>query len=258
MYSSDVSERLTHMGLVGLGLMHELNTPLAMAELSLELLMERFTSATPPDPAQATEALGDLLSQVRRMSALVQRLRALATGRSSPRRAVALDAIIDSAIAIARPTLATTSAVRLIRGPQVDTHQTTDPLLLEQAVIMLILNGADAAAGGPDPQVIVSAEIGAIIVRDNGPGFGDIDAATSLGESSKGTMGVGLNVVQLIISELGGTLRLGNHPSGGAVARIDLDQRAACGPNQTNAPNQTDAPRPTDPPNGQPSDQHLS
>jgi two-component system C4-dicarboxylate transport sensor histidine kinase DctB len=221
------------MGLVGLGLVHELNTPLAMAELSLELLIERFDGPHPPDATQASAELKALLQQVRRMSALVRRLRALATGQSSPRRSIALDSVLDAAFALARPTLAAIGDVKLSRGPRVDTHLETDPLLLEQAILMLILNAADAAAGSSDARVSLSAEIGAVVVRDNGPGFSDPQAVRTLGRSSKGTMGIGLNFAELIIAELGGQLRLSNHPQGGAVARIELGQSEYASPNQT-------------------------
>lgn len=211
------------MGLVGLGLVHELNTPLTMSALALELLTERLRGPNPPSAADAAAEIQRVIDRIQRMSELVQRLRALARGKAGERAAVSLDAVIDAVFQIARPTLSEMGHVQLVRGARTDAAPVaTDPLLLEQAILLLVFNAAEAA-DGPDGAVRLQAESGAIIVHDNGPGFGDLDAAQSLGASTKGTMGIGLNFAELIITELGGRLHLGNHPLGGAVARVDLD-----------------------------------
>lgn len=225
-YPYAVNERLTRMGLVGLGLVHELNTPLTMSALALELLGERLEGPNPPSPTDAAAEIERVLGQIQRMSELVQRLRSLARGHAGQRSAVSLDAVIDGVFQLARPTLNEIGRVRLVRGARTDAAPIdTDQLLLEQAVLLLVFNAAEAA-DGPDGAVCLQAESDAIVVRDNGPGFADLSAAQSLGTSSKGTMGIGLNFAELIITELGGKLHLGNHPKGGAVARVDLRQSA--------------------------------
>ncbi|MGK0360079.1 MAG: two-component system C4-dicarboxylate transport sensor histidine kinase DctB [Bradymonadia bacterium] len=228
MYTSAVNERMTRMGLVGLGLIHELNTPLATTALALELMAERFEGPAPPTAATAAIEVRRVLARVRRMGDLVHRLRALAKGQPIAPEHVDLDTALDSAARLTRSTLSEMAMpVKVIctHGPE-PTQVLAEPMLLERAILLLALNAAEATAGlndQPDcPTVWIGRYASCLTVRDNGPGFGDLGAAQSLGESTKGTMGVGLNFAQLIVAQLGGRLRLGNHPDGGALARIEL------------------------------------
>lgn len=224
MYTSAVNERMIRMGLVGLGLVHELNTPLSTTALALELLAERFEGPNPPSAATAATEVRRVLTRVRRMGDLVQRLRSLAKGQPRAQEQVDLDSVIESAARLARSTLSEMAMqVKVICTAGTTPRQAlVEPMLLERGILLLVLNAAEAAAGRGDPTVWIGRDDMCLCVRDNGPGFGDLGAAQSLGESTKGTMGVGLNFAQLIITELGGRLRLSNHPDGGALARIDL------------------------------------
>ena len=224
MYTSAVNERMTRMGLVGLGLVHELNTPLSTTALALELLAERLEGPHPPSPAVAAAEVKAALARVRRMGELVHRLRRLAKGRPAKPVVVDLDAVLDSAAHLARATLSEmATAVRIIRTSTPPAEEAlVEPMLLERALLLLVLNAAEAAERADTPTVWIGRTGRCLSIRDNGPGFGDLDAAQCLGESTKGTMGVGLNFAQLIVSEMNGRLRLGNHPDGGAWARIEL------------------------------------
>lgn len=224
MYTSAVNERMNRMGLVGLGLVHELNTPLSTTALALELLAERLEGDAPPSPAQAASEVRAVLARVRRMGDLVQRLRALAKGHARAPTRADLDGVLDAATRLARSTLSEMAMpARVVFTPGLAPVEVlTEPVLLERALLLLVLNAAEAAAEHTDPTVWISREGRCLCVHDNGPGFGDLGAAQSLGESTKGTMGVGLNFAQLIVSELGARLRLSNPPEGGALARIEL------------------------------------
>lgn len=224
MYTSAVNERMTRMGLVGLGLIHELNTPLSTTALALELLAERLDGPDPPSAEVAAAEVRSALARVRRMGELVQRLRGLAKGQPAQAVTVDLDAVLDAAAQLARATLSEMATpVKIVRTSTAGRAQAlVEPMLLERAILLLVLNAAEAAACAGEPTVWIGRDGQCLSVRDNGPGFGDLGAAQSLGESTKGTMGVGLNFAQLLISEMNGRLRLGNHADGGAWARIEL------------------------------------
>jgi C4-dicarboxylate-specific signal transduction histidine kinase len=220
------AERLLTMGLAGLGIAHELNTPLSTTGLALELLAERLRGPSPPAPAEVAAELDRVLVTVRRMGELVRRLRALARGRGGEPEQVALDEVVDAAVQLARPTLAELSEIRVKRGDrQPDAVVRADRLLLEQALLCILLNALDALQGRGT--VTVSVRCGptapAVEVRDDGPGFAEAGEASAAGYTTKGAgMGVGLALADLIAREAGATLTADNHPDGGARVTIEF------------------------------------
>lgn len=218
---------MLRLGIVGLGLAHELNSPLTTLAMGLELLEEQLRKDPPPSLEQIARMVARQRAGVERMAALVDHMRALATGRGQGVERFALDTVIDAVFELTRPALRELDGAALHRGPRAATlFVRADQILVEQAICCLVLNGADAS--GTEGSVTVSlAQAGdgiEIQVRDSGPGFDDIEAALTVGATSKGTrgMGVGLALVATIVEQAGGELRLANHPDGGAVATLVL------------------------------------
>lgn len=209
-------DRLRTLGLVGLGLVHELNSPLTSTALSLELLLDQLDSGA--DPSAVRAQVAENLARVQRMAGLVHRFRALARGESQATQCVALDHVADRAARLARATLGEVGGEVTIRtqaapAPPVQ----ADALLLEHAVLCLVLNAADV---GQTVEIVV--EPGAVHVDDDGPGIPDPEKALQLGYSEKGGrgMGVGLALVQLIAADAGAQLTVAQSPQGGA--RVSL------------------------------------
>jgi C4-dicarboxylate-specific signal transduction histidine kinase len=204
-------QRLMRMGLAGLGLAHELNGPLTTTALALELLAERLRTH-PPSPEDTAAELDRVLAGVRRMGALVRHLRALARGESLGVSSVLLDEVVDAALRLARPAMQELGT-EVVRGPErLGVRIEADRLLLEQALLCVLLNGAEAAAG----RVLVAVEGAAVVVEDDGPGF----TPPQVGQTSKAQgMGVGLSLARLIVEEAGGRLEVG---PGALGARVRL------------------------------------
>ncbi|MCB9539656.1 MAG: hypothetical protein H6704_25880 [Myxococcales bacterium] len=224
-----MQERLLTLGVMGLGLAHELQSPLTATALGLELLALRLRGDDPPGAAEVADEVERTLERVRRMAALVQRMRAFAKAGGGADEAVDLNRAADEALALTRPALSELSAARLVRGAQDAVPLVRgDRLLLEQAIGCLIINAADAlgAAEGAERTVTVAvrrlADGAALEVLDDGPGFPDAEAARAPGVSSKGEagMGVGLALVELVARDAGAILEIGNRPDGGARAAL--------------------------------------
>ncbi|MEZ4437329.1 MAG: HAMP domain-containing sensor histidine kinase [bacterium] len=222
------TDELLTLGLVGLGLAHELNSPLTVAALGLELLSDRLRGDAPPDPHAAADAVDRVLAGVRRMGALVDRFRRFARGEGGQPVDVALDEVADAVHAMVRPALAEISTVALVRAARVEEARVhVDPLLLEQAVAIVTLNAADAMRGRGGRISIavgVDGDDAAVVVEDDGAGFAAPDDAVRIGYSSKGAagMGVGLPLARRIVEEAGGSVTIENRAEGGARVSLRL------------------------------------
>jgi two-component system sensor histidine kinase RegB len=123
-----------------------------------------------------------------------------------------------------RPATASTLAVaaalpapRLLADPR-----------LEQAVLNLLNNAANASNQPIDITLGWSAGRIAIDVRDRGPGFPD--AVLSQGgtvpfPAHENGSGIGLMLTRAAVEQLGGRLLLENPPGGGALARLEIPAR---------------------------------
>ena len=119
---------------------------------------------------------------------------------------------------------------------RIDIDGSIDTVLAEriqfqQAVINLVRNAVEAAAGARDPVVVVRGRRVSdgyrISVEDNGPGVpaNDLDAVMRPLTTSKANgMGLGLSVTRTIVESHGGSLRLDRSALGGAAFSICLPQ----------------------------------
>lgn len=231
------SDELLTLGLVGLGLAHELNSPLTAAALGLELLTDRLRSETPPAPNDTADAIDRVLAQVRRMALLVDRFRRFARGEGDRAARVDLDAIADAVHALVRPALAEISTVELVRTTRASSAAVVvaDAILMEQAVAIAVLNAADALRlrGGRIELSVQCLSGSAVLdVDDDGPGFAAPVQAGQVGFSSKGAdgMGIGLPLARRIVEDAGGALEIGNRDPGGARVRLRLPLAPADAP----------------------------
>jgi len=215
-------ERVVAIGTLAAGAAHELGTPLAtMALLAGELVNE----------AQLSTAARDDIALLRQQ---IQVCKGIITGLS--RRAGAerpesspalpadqwLDALCQRWQA-ARPHVQSRLARR---GPGPAPAITADPRL-EQALLNLLNNAANASRQTIELTLDWSPPDLVIEVRDRGPGFPP-SVLERGGESSfpahEHGIGIGLMLTRSAIEQLGGRLILNNPDDGGALARVELPQ----------------------------------
>lgn len=218
-------ERVTAMGTLAAGAAHELGTPLATMTL---LAGELADDERLPDDAR--EDLELLRQQIMLCKQIITRLsRRAGAERLENIPLQAVDRWMDG---LRQQWQATRpgSGSRLIISSDGDPPDILADPRLEQAVLNLLNNAANACPHPLEIRLVWSSQEIEIEIRDQGPGFPDslLDnfGRIKLPEHAGG-FGIGLVLTRAAIEQLGGRLSLSNREQGGALARISLPRKPA-------------------------------
>ncbi|MCU1392910.1 MAG: hypothetical protein JWM34_1338 [Ilumatobacteraceae bacterium] len=199
---------------------HELRTPLTSLRTNVDVL--RRHADLPGD--MRTRVLDDLDTEVSELSALVEEVVAVGSGRSSDEQARVMplaDAINAAAGRVGRRT------GRLIHVDADDAVVVAQRSLLERAITNLLDNAAKF--DHTDLPIEITAQHGRVAVRDHGPGIADADLShvfdrffRAVGARSLPGSGLGLSIVTEVAGAHGGSTFATNAPDGGAVVGFEL------------------------------------
>nr|WP_092999385.1 sensor histidine kinase [Rhizobium sp. NFR07] len=222
--------KLAGLGQMSAALSHELNQPLAAAKTYAEtagLLIERDRIEEAGDNLRRISALID------RMASISRHLRNFARKPNEKLGAVSVEDVIRDTIDIISARLKAADA-----SLEISVEPSLPPVMagairLQQVLVNIVTNAADAVEGLEDRRIDVTAsgvgEKVLIVIRDRGPGV-----AAAIRErifdpffTTKGVgkgLGLGLSISYNIVKDFGGSLSVTDHPEGGAVFTIELDQ----------------------------------
>lgn len=218
--------RLAALGEMAAGMAHEIRNPLGGIQLYASMLAK--------DLAQMPASL-DLVKKisggVKRLESLVSQVLAFSRDIRVNPAATDLAQIVGRAVEMASPKLDACHVVWEIEGPA-EMPVTLDPLLVEQAVLNLLLNAAEAMEErGGALRIFYSTgkEVDArqvrLIVRDAGPGIpaSVLDKIFDPFFTTKDTgTGLGLAIVHRIVEAHEGTISASNPQGGGAQFEIRI------------------------------------
>ncbi|CAN7474699.1 sensor histidine kinase [Neorhizobium sp. LjRoot104] len=221
--------KLAGLGQMSAALSHELNQPLAAAKTYAEttgVLIDLGRTEDARDNVRRISALID------RMASISRHLRNFARKPNEKLGAVALDDVVRDTLEIVAARLSTADAELEIEIDPAIPAVKAGAVRLQQVLVNIITNAADAVEGLDDRRITVSASQtdGKVLVsvRDRGPGV-----AAAIRErifdpffTTKGVgkgLGLGLSISYNIIKDFGGSLSVADHPEGGAVFLIELD-----------------------------------
>lgn len=223
-------DRLVSLGLLSTSVAHELNTPLAVLQGSIEKLLETAQDR------QTIERLGRMLRVTQRLRKISEGLVDFARVRKQETESIALRPIVDESwnlVAIDEKAAAVTFVNRVPAGDQVIGN--VDRLI--QVFVNLLRNALLAVSSAGEIRV-ESRHLQrggeswlACDVLDNGPGIPpDIlpnlfEAFVTTRLDAQGT-GLGLTVAEGIVTQHGGTISASNRREGGACLQVLLP--AAC------------------------------
>ncbi len=220
--------KLAGLGQMSAALSHEFNQPLAAAKNyadSAALLIDRGRTA------DARDNLTRISNLIDRMASLSRHLRNFARKPNEKLRPVSLSDVIDDTLEIVAARLSTADAELLIDLGDPAPVVQAGSVRLQQVLVNIITNAADAVEGLSDRRIHLTARIkgshAAIELRDHGPGVPPAIADRIFDPffTTKGVgkgLGLGLSISYNIVKDFGGDLTVGNHAEGGAVFRIEL------------------------------------
>lgn len=214
------ARRLAAIGNLAAGVAHEINNPLAVVRLRVDMM----GALDLPDGAQAQ--LDVLGHHVNRIARIVRNLQTFARPEAEVREAVR---VVDL-FAAARDLASAAS-------PPAELEVDADPELavrvdrgrMEQVLVNLLTNAFDALEGSGRVQLYARRrdESVELCVEDTGPGIADqlmddLFAPFVTGKGPRGGTGLGLSIAWAIVQEHGGVLRASNRAEGGACFRFSV------------------------------------
>jgi len=223
------TEKLAALGQFVAGIAHELNNPLQGVLGHLELL--RTTGAF---PKHLRREVWTIYREADRAAKIVRNLLVFAGSRRLARRSVSVNVVIQKVLSLRAPACRAQD-IEVVRHyddrlPRVQ----SDPLLLHQVFLNMVMNAehAIAATGVPGrievrTSVASSGEGIVASVRDTGTGIPEetlsriFEPFYTTKDVGKGT-GLGLAIAYGIVQDHGGQIVAANHPEGGAVFTVEL------------------------------------
>ncbi|MCB1886269.1 MAG: sensor histidine kinase [Rhodocyclaceae bacterium] len=220
--------KLAVLGQMAAGITHEINQPLAALTTLADnavTLVERGRGD------EARENLGYISQLAQRMGRIVGQLKTFARRGEAPIAPTPVDEALTNVLRLFETRGHRPGLELSVEHRTPGLCARADPVRLEQVLLNLVTNAADAMESQPAGRLdIVTAAVEGhieITLRDTGPGIPE-DVLPHLFEpffttkpAGKG-LGLGLAISRLIVESLDGRLTAGNHPDGGAWFRLAL------------------------------------
>ncbi|MBP2316786.1 sensor histidine kinase [Azospirillum soli] len=223
--------KLAALGQMSAGIAHEINQPLAAIRSFADnavVLLERGR------PEAVRDNLAEIADLTDRMAAITRHLKGFARRASGTLGAVSVQSAVKQALALLESRLRRDAVAVQAALPPEPVWVTGEDVRLQQVLVNLIGNAADAMRSAPRRCVTVTLETeddeAVLTVRDTGTGIAETDLPRmfvpffTTKEAGDG-LGLGLSISHGIVEDFGGGMTAGNHPDGGAVFTIRLKRR---------------------------------
>jgi two-component system, cell cycle sensor histidine kinase and response regulator CckA len=229
------AERFASLGTLLGGLTHELNNPLTSIKSFAQLML--LDSRTPEDQ----DGLEVIQQEAERAARLVADLRLITrqtqNGASCTREAIDLNELVRNVLQ-SRTAPASTHGIEILEDLASDLFPVWgERRRLEQMVQQLVINGEKAVLGGAEARRVVvrtrsSRDGVSLTVIDSGAGiepahmdriFDPFWTTRAPGEG----VGLGLSVVQSVVTEHGGTIEVDSERGRGSSFRVELPWAAS-------------------------------
>jgi signal transduction histidine kinase len=225
-------ERLAAAGQLAAQITHEIRNPLSAVALNVELLEDEIEAASP----EARHLLTEITREVDRLNTITEDYLRFARRPKPELARLDLREHISSLVTFLRPEVELAGVVLETSFPEVQVWVEGDGNQLRQVFMNLIRNAVEAVTE-PDRDELAAPAVTVqmrckddrvrVVVRDNGPGI-DLpeDALERIFEAfytrkAQGT-GLGLPIVQEIVVDHGGTVRVDDTGPHGTTFSVEL------------------------------------
>ena len=210
-------------------LAHEIRNPLSSLDIHVQLLEEDLAARGSPPGEKISGHLEIIHGELRRLENIVTQFLNLADPSSVHLQPVEMDRVVEHVCALLRPEAAARGIELTAAMPATLPAFTADPDQLTQALVNLVINAIQAIEGRGRIEVRVDPDEKqgrmAVEVRDTGPGVPAEKRAaifepffTTKADGS----GLGLWIVQQIVTAHGGVVTVADAPDGGAVFTLQF------------------------------------
>lgn len=216
---------------------HELSQPLTAAGnyLTAACHLAGQEELSLLDQERLAVLLGQANRQIGLSGKIIARAREMVSDRGSSEVA-SLEDIVEEAIALSKVAVPAVQRARITVELQPDTgHVAADKVQIQQVLLNLIRNAAQALEGVADPRIVVSSKreragMVQVSVADNGRGLpvAADDIFAPFGTTARNGLGIGLSICRTIVDSYGGRIWSDASALGGAAIcfTLPLDELA--------------------------------
>jgi C4-dicarboxylate-specific signal transduction histidine kinase len=224
------------MGVMVASIAHEVNQPL-FAIVSNARAAEQLLSREEPDIAEIGAALEDIVQDANRASAVIARVRGFLQRKAPEQVSLNLNELVESVATLLGPELVRRKVkVSIERGGSL-APVLGDPVQVQQVLVNLLMNGAEAMEGMEPGERRLEIRTRAegkdrvlVGVTDRGAGM-DEEARRRLFEpfftTKPGGLGMGLAICRSIVEAHGGQIRALEGPTRGITLEFWLPAHRA-------------------------------
>ncbi len=229
------AEKLSAMGVLISGIVHEINNPLGTIQGYAEMLGREAA------PEKRERWLATLSDEARRCQKIVGDLLTFARPQAPGRRPISLAAVAERALALVGHSFRKAGVEAVLQASPETPALEADPDAVLQVLINLLTNALHALetfAGPRRVRIEIGPEGGdrvVLVVEDTGPGIAPehldrvFDPFFTTKPEGKGT-GLGLSLVAATVRDHGGAIDVESAPGKGASFRITLPVKAPAAP----------------------------
>ncbi|MCC6751092.1 MAG: response regulator [Deltaproteobacteria bacterium] len=231
-----ISDRMVSVGMLAAGVAHEINNPLSAVTANVDVAVQELTEEPRGGRVEqlqnAVEALRDVQVAALRIRDIVRDLKIFSRGDDDVRRATDVERVMESALRMAWNEIR--HRARLVKDFQPTPPVYASESRLSQVFLNLVVNAAQAipegAAGVNELRVRLFEDAEqrvTIEVKDTGVGMPPEVLARlftpffSTKPQGVGT-GLGLNICQRVVKDLGGDIEVESQPGKGSLFRVHL------------------------------------